>query len=383
MSTTPIRPATLALGVALSLAPLHVAAAQEGGERRGPELSGTIFAHYQYHVEEGRRGSNEFVLGRAYLTLRAPVGDRGSARLTSDLFRNGSEGYDLRVKYGYLQYELHRGSGAFVRAGLLQTVMIEQEETFWPRWIAESPTDRFDFSSSADVGVSAGVELPWELGEAYLAITNGGGFQNVSRDDRFKDYGVRVTLTPFAAQEGVGILRHLSVSPWYVKGDTASAFGPGRAPSGIAEGDLGDIGSGRRRDRYGVLLGLGDPRLAVGLGVAEYRREEEGGANTAASPVVLTDRTSRLAAAFVAARPLELLDAAYRIPLGVVLRYDRYEPEVDADGYVHFVVGGLTYDVSSRISLALDYQEQLARDGAPVAEFAPSRTYFMHLVARF
>ncbi|HEX5581290.1 MAG TPA: hypothetical protein VFX39_06890, partial [Gemmatimonadaceae bacterium] len=195
MTSSPFRPAALVAGIALALVPLHAAAAQQQpaeqqpAERRGPELSGIIFANYQYHVEQGeRRSANEFVLDRAYLTLRAPVGERGSARLTSDLFRNGREGYDLRVKYGYLQYELHRGSGAFVRAGLLQTVEIEQEESLWPRWLGPVSTDRFDFFSSADVGVSAGVALPWQLGEAYATVTNGGGYQNVSRDDRFKDY---------------------------------------------------------------------------------------------------------------------------------------------------------------------------------------------------
>ncbi|HEY0970133.1 MAG TPA: hypothetical protein VGE02_04040 [Gemmatimonadales bacterium] len=382
----PAQPHALALAAAFALlaAPLHAVVAQEGEERRGPELSGIVFANYQYHVEDGaRRSSNEFVLDRAYLTLYAPVGERGSVRLTSDLFRNGREGYDLRLKYGYLQYELHRGSGAFVRAGLLQTVEIEQEEQLWPRWLGQVSTDRFDFFSSADVGVSAGVELPWRMGEMYAVVANGGGYQDVSRDDRFKDYALRLTLTPFAAQEGAGILRGLSVSPWYLKGDTASVFGPGRPAPEVAEGDLGDIGAARRRDRYGVLLGLDDPRLSLGFGLAEYRREEESGANTAAAPVVVADRTSRLATAFMVARPLQLLDEAYRLPLGVVLRYDRFEPDVDVDGHAHFVVGGLTYDVSSHLSLALDYQEQLPRDGAPVADFAPSKVYYLHLQARF
>ena len=370
---------------ALLLASTGVTAhAQQREERRGVELSGILFANYQYHVEDGpREGSNEFVLDRAYLTARAPVGERGSARLTTDLFRNGSEGYDVRVKYGYLEYELHERTGAFVRAGLLQTVEIENEETLWPRWLGPVSTDRFRFFSSADIGVSGGLDLPGDLGEVYAAVTNGRGHGNVSTDDRFKDYALRLTITPLAAHESAGMLRGLSVSPWYHKGDTASAFGPGRTPAAIGAGDLGDIGSGRRRDRYGILTGLSDPRLSVGFGVAEYRREEESGANTAESPVVLEDRTGRLATVFAVARPLALLDSAYRLPLGIVARYDRYQPDVDEDGYAHFVTAGVTWEVNPRISVALDYQEQLAREGLTGSDYRPSQVYYVHLVARF
>ena len=56
---------------------------------------------------------------------------------------------------------------------------------------------------------------------------------------------------------------------------------------------------------------------------------------------------------------------------------------MDVDGRVHFVVGGLTYDVNSRISLSLDYQEQLAHDAVTASNFAPSKVYYMHLEARF
>jgi hypothetical protein len=380
------RPCRLVVAIALLAAPVQ-AQTGSGSTRdsaRGPELSGVLFGNYQYHVEDGPRASgNEFVLDRAYLTLRSSLGERTSVRLTSDLFRNGSEGYDLRLKYAYLQYQLHRGTRAFVRAGILQTVEIEHEETFWPRWLGPVSTDRFGFFSSADVGVSAGLTLPDSLGEVYAAVTNGRGFRDAGTDDRFKDYAARLTLTPLAGRDVPRALRGLSISPWYHKGDTASTFGPGRSPAGNPDDYLGTVHAGRTRDRYGIIGGLRDPRLTLGVGVAEYRREEEGGQNTTTSPVVLSERTSRLVTAIAVARPLPGADADTPHPLGVVLRYDRFRPDVDADPYVHFVAGGVTYDVSSRISLALDYQEQLPREGASPVQYAPSQVYFVHLMARF
>ena len=68
---------------------------------------------------------------------------------------------------------------------------------------------------------------------------------------------------------------------------------------------------------------------------------------------------------------------------GLVLRYDRFTPDVNAAPYVHYVAGGVTYDVSSRISLALDYQEQLPHSGASPVQYAPSQVYYLHLMARF
>lgn len=374
-----------ALAALLTLAAAAGTAGAQQDERPAVEMSGIVFANYQYAVGAlADVGPNQFVLDRTYLTARARAGDRASVRLTADLFRNGSEGYDLRVKYGYLQYQLLQNPAMplFVRAGVLQTVVIEHEENFWPRWLSPVAVDRHRFFSSADVGVSAGLGLPNRLGELYATITNGRGYQNAGNDDRFKDFALRLTLTPLAGNASAGMLRTLALSPWYYKGDTASAFGPGRSPADTPDDYLGVVHSGRQRDRYGLFVGIRDPRLTLGGSIAEFRREAETGQNTAASPIVLSTQTGRVLSAFALVRPLQLVDSAATLPLGIVLRWDRFEPVKEQPGRVNVAIAGLTYDVNSHVSVALDYQESLTED-LPAALYRPTQHYFAHLVARF
>jgi hypothetical protein len=383
---SPRRVALVALaGLAVSAHPLP---GQAPAQPR-VEVSGLLNGSYQYHVTPdagSRAGSvhNQFLLDRSYLTVRATAGERGSARLTSDLFRNGSEGYDLRVKYGYGQYDfLRRGDvRAFVRAGILQTVMIEEVETFWPRWLGPVAEDRFGFFSSADVGVSSGLTLPRQLGELYATVTNGRGYSNAGTDDRFKDVALRVSLTPLARRADAGLLRTLTVSPWYYKGDTASSFATTLTGGDVPDGYLGRIDAGRQRDRYGVFAGIRDPRLSALVGISERRSEVESGANTATSPVVLTTQRDRLVSAFVVARPLAFADSAAP-PVGVVLRVDRLQPRLGSGSDVRYVFAGLTYDLNRNISVSANYQETSPRRGPPTPLDVPMRAYFGQFTVRF
>ena len=113
-------------------------------------LSGLIFANYQYQLHERARDFNQFVVDRAYLTARATLGQGLSARDITDIFQSGSgDGWDIRLKYGYLQYDRSAGAwGSSTRAGMLQNVMIDHVEQFWPRFLAPTATDRAGFHSS-------------------------------------------------------------------------------------------------------------------------------------------------------------------------------------------------------------------------------------------
>jgi hypothetical protein len=385
--------ATLLVLLATSATP---ARAQGDGGRRTVELSGVLFGNYQYHVEPGtnpaedqqvRAGAeqNQFVLDRAYVTVRATAGSRASVRVTSDLYRGG-DGYQLRLKYGYLDYRfLERGqASAFARLGMLPGIMIEHEESYWPRWVAQAPLDRAAFFPSADLGLAVGVTLPGQFGELYAQVVNGQGYQNVgASDDRFKDYAARVTLRPFANLTPA-TLRSLVVSPWYYRGDSASIFGPNSALAGVP-GYLGPVAEGRRRDRFGIFVGWDDPRLTAGLSVGRRESDVEGGANTAASPVTVTRLSEKLVAGFAVVRPLAFIDgdSTHRSPLAVVLRYDRDDVDTDTPGRTHFVVAGLAYDLTPNVSLALDYQETLPEKGLPAARSNTRQIYFAHFQAKF
>jgi hypothetical protein len=397
----PPRPALVALVALAALGlgaatPLGAQAQQPAPFTRRVDVSGVLFGSFQYHVEPGTdaeedeqvragREQNQFSLDRAYVNVRAAVAPRTSVRVTSDLYR-AEGGYELRVKYSYVDYRfLDRGDvEAFVRAGVLQNVVIDHEERFWPRWLGTAPLDRAGYFSSADVGLAVGATLPQRLGELYATVVNGQGYQRLGdADDRFKDWAARLSLTPFAGEGMPAVLRGVVVSPWAYWGDTASVFGPD-SPRASTPGYLGALGAGRDRLRYGLFVGWEDDRFGTaGVSLSRRRSEIDAGENTAASPATTVTRTQKLASAFAALRPLALYDPSSGTPLSVVLRYDRHDANRAAPGFTHHVVAGLAYDLDDHLSVALDYQETLPQDGQPPTRATQRQIYFAHLQARF
>jgi len=385
----------LVAAAAIAAAP---AAAQQSGStsaradstRHSLDFSGVVFGNYQYDTGPSSPNANSFNVDRAYLTFRMPAGEHVSVRVTTDVFQDaGSNAYTVRAKYAYLQYDFPKRNGAslLARAGILHTVEIEHEETFWPRYLTNSGVERAGFFSSADVGVASQLTLPHRFGEVYAAITNGPGYAS-RESDRFKDYQARVSLTPLMAREGVpALLRTLTLTGWTYRGSLGSRFAAG------GTGQLGSIGEAMPRTRSGVLLGIKDPRLTIAGEYARATTGTESGENTALSPRTRTDVDARLLYGFAIVRPFAFADAAGTSPLALFARYDRYEPATNLSDFVyHFLVGGLSYDLSSRATIALDYQEQLPSSGTlpPLSttgavSLPPTafKTWFAHFVVNF
>lgn len=345
------------------------------------DFSGILFANYQYRGDRGpQKSSNKFDVERAYLTFRMPAGDRLSIRITTDLYQQTTSGSDayyrgwtVRAKYAYLQYNYLNSTDwkAYARLGLLQTVFIEHDEQFWPRWISQSPTERAGYFSSADAGITSTLSFPKKLGELYLGVTNGPGY--TSREvDRFKDYSARVTFTPWASDSS-SPLKTLALSAWGYKGATASKFVDG------GTGQVGRIGESLDRDRWGVHAGRLDPRVTFGVEYASRSEEGELGANTVASPRSVIDSTGTLISGYALVRPFAPSGAKPH-PLTLMARWDRINANTDSDRRYEVVIAGLIWDLSSRASFSLDYQENNPLEGAPIA---PAKTWFAHFVARF
>ncbi len=345
------------------------------------DFSGILFANYQYRGDRGpQKSSNKFDVERAYLTIRMPAGDRVSVRITADVFQQTTSGNDsyyrgwvIRAKYAYLQYNyLNRADWkANARLGLLHTVFIDHDEQFWPRWISPSPTERAGYFSSADAGIATTVSFPKKMGELYATVTNGPGY--TSRElDRFKDFAARVTITPWASNASSPI-RTLALSAWAYKGATASKFVDG------GTGQLGRIGEALDRNRWGIHAGRIDPRLTVGVQYASRHEEGELGANTAALPRSVMDSTGTLFSGYALARPFPSAGSKPH-PLSLLARYDRVNVNTDKDSRYDVVIAGLIWDLSSKASLSLDYQENNPVEGAPIAT---SKIWFAHFVARF
>jgi hypothetical protein len=350
-------------------------------------FSGVIFGNYQYHGEAANRAQNRFEVERAYLNFRLAAGKRASVRVTTDLYQQTSSannadafyrGWAVRAKYAYLQYDYIQakssaGFGAVARLGLIHNMFIDHEESFWPRWLSTVPVDRAGWFSSADAGVSTLLSFPNKVGELYAGVFNGPGY--TSREvDRFKDYGARLTFTPFGKSE-VTYLRTFAVDGWVYRGANASRFVNG------GPGQIGPVGDGLDRDRWGFFAGIKDPRLVLGADYAQRDDEGEGASlNTPASPRLVSDSTGRLFSAYTYVKPFLMADGQSRIPLGIVARWDRVTPNTSNDGHYNIVVAGLTWDLSKQTAVSLDYQEQTPKGTTAVS---PTRVYYLHIVANF
>jgi hypothetical protein len=345
------------------------------------DFSGVVFANYQYRTDRGAaRGANKFDLERAYLTFRMPAGERASVRITTDVFQqqqSGNDGYyrgwTVRAKYAYLQYDyLRRGTArGAVRFGLVPTVFIEHDESYWPRWISTVPTDRHGYFSSADAGLASQLTLPNNLGEMYVTLTNGPGY--TSREtDRFKDYAARMTLTPLASR-GEGLINSIALTAWGYAGATGSKF------AGGGTGQLGPVGSSLERNRWGVFAAVKNPRLVLAAQYAARSDQGELGANTAGDPRIVVDSTGRIVSAYAVVRPFAPSTGVTRT-LSLVGRIDRVTTNRVKNERHTLVIGGIAADLTRATSISLDYQEQLPNEGGPAT---PAKAVFLHLIARF
>jgi hypothetical protein len=371
--------AALALCTAVAV-PAHVRAQSTGQTSPQVNVSGLIFGNYQYHLSGQSKDFNQFLLDRAYVTVRATVSDRMSLRVTSDVFQSGDQnGWTIRAKYAYLQYDLVKGRtwNTSVRAGMLHNVMVEHVEQFWPRFVSQVAFERSGGFASADVGAAGLMMLPGRLGEIYAHVVNGPGYTR-RETDRFKDYGARLTLTPLAGRVS-GPLSTLTISPWFYEGATASVFARGGGGGAIAP-----IGSGLPRDRYGVIVGIRDPRLTGGAEVGAMRTVTDVLGPGPTPTRVVADARANIWSAFGTLRPLAFADSSHRSRFGLIARYDNVESNTATDERYHFVMAGLLFDVNARSTLVIDYQEQLADSGAPALPSPGSfRALFAHIVVNF
>ena len=346
------------------------------------DFSGVLYANFQYQGAKGAtKSQNKFDVERAYLTFRMPAGDRASIRITADVFQQTNpandafyRGWVIRAKYAYLQYDLIKSASwnANIRGGLLHNVVIDHVESFWPRWISQSPVERAGFFSSSDAGVATLWTLPNKWGEFYATIVNGPGY--TSREtDRFKDYAARLSITPLSSSSNK-VIKTFTLTGWTYVGAVASGFVNGGA------GQIGPVGSSLPRTRAGVFAGVRDPRFSAGAEWDTRKDARETGANTVVSPRVEVDTTGRLIAGFATIKPFQLVNDKSTFPLGLIARWDRFKPNTDSDGYINTVIGGLTWDLNKKSALSLDYQEQTPHSGAIAAA---TKTYFLHLVANF
>lgn len=342
------------------------------------DISGVMFGSLNIRTDSAARSSlggerpAGFSIDRIYVNFKAPAGDNGAFRLTTDIFQNLNpatngyyQGWAIRMKYAWFQYtglrdRFGKGSSLLGRIGSIHNIVIDQVEGPWPRYLSPIAVERIPFFSSADVGAGGLLTLGNRMGEVYATVTNGPGYASNERD-RFKDPAIRVTLTPLANR--TGYIRSLYFMPWYYKGFVGSQFAAGGAGQ-QGPGANGAITEALTRDRWGAMVGIRDRRLTWGLDLAYQHDQSESGANTVVSPRRLADSTGRLIAGYAVFRPFEAWNPGQRSPFALIGRYDHLTPNTDPSAPEYagttpaydYTVMGASYDVNQRFTLALDYQ---------------------------
>jgi hypothetical protein len=329
------------------------------------QFSSWVFGDYQVETDSatkaqnGGKATDRFEIGRAYLTFLVPLSDRIGARVTTDIKQgasgSGYQGLFIRLKYAYLQYTFLRpqpsgnGLAALARIGMLHTVIIDHEETFWPRYLGQVPLERLGFFASADLGAATLWTLPSKLGEVYGTITNGNGYEQ-PETDRFKDFALRVSITPLGRTSG--LLKTLTISPWGYGGDTASKF---------ATSHTSAITSGLEKRRYGVFAGIKDPRLTIAGEWAQRVSQVESGATPATRTVARV--TGQLWDTFAIVRPIQWGNPKSPSTVGAVFRIDRFKPDRSVSGNTQYIIGGVFWEPTPKAAVAVDYQRSEPRDG--------------------
>ena len=357
-------------------------AAKAKAAKPGLDFSGLVFGDFQLTTDEaskaanGGKSPNKFDIGRAYLNFRMPAGDRASVRVTTDIKQqdgsNGAyDGWIVRLKYAYLSYDFVKSANpdafaATARVGLLHTVLIDHEEHFWPRYLNKVPTDAYGYFASSDLGVATQLTFPNRLGEIYATIVNGSGYEH-PESDRFKDYAVRLSLTPLGRTEG--FLRSFTISPWIYAGKSASRF---------ADDPTTPITDGLQKKRYGVFAGVRDRRLTVG---GEWARRIDGVESGSTSlDRSVADNTGDVYSAFAIARPLEWVSGSGPSSVGLLFRWDQVRPNVESSGKLRYLLGGVFWEPTPKTALALDYQRTKPVDGLAGAE---SENWYLHWQVSF
>ena len=271
-------------------------------------LSGVLFSHYGLDLTKGSSLFNEFALDRAYLTVKATLGESLAVRFTTDVDMPEDAKVRPYVKYAYLEWK-EPLPGIKVRLGAAGNGYVGYYDKLWGnRYIRKQFTDAFKIVNSSDFGLHVlgshnDKAITWQA-----SVVNGEGYGS-PEVDAGKTGQVRVSYDPLAGKKALPITAYVSYD---VGADD---------PTLVAAGAVG----------YQV-----GHMMAWAEVVAQMQGDTSGfGYSATLAPQVLDD------VAFIA-------------------RYDHWDPDsgAEADGSDTFIAG-VSHNYYKKVSLALLYEGTL------------------------
>lgn len=238
-----------------------------------------VIGQYSLRITDTPAGADwfhRFDLGRAHAAVGFSWGP-ARGRIVLEAVRSASEGALLGVAGDSLLFRVREGYAAArpwswleLQAGVVPTLTIPALEVAWgARAIAPASLESTGLASPADLGVSARVALPLQLGAMAIGAFNGEGYA-LRELNRGKNLELAVDLRPLATLR----LPELALVGSFVLGSS----GTGRARS-----DRLTVGAQFDRARYGA-----GAVVTVAWGVADA-----------------SERTSVLAEGFARVEPVQ------------------------------------------------------------------------------
>jgi hypothetical protein len=296
---------------------------EEKKKEYGVKLTGTLYTNYNWnYVGIGKeKDANQFEVERLYLTVKGDLSEDFSMRATVDVYSskadaNLNSAYIL--KYGYLDWKA--ASWFTLRAGMIPTEWVGYVEDTWKyRGVAKILSDVEGLQSSADVGLSAQIKLPSNIGEAVVMVLNGNGYRK-AENNRFKDVAGRITFTPLSNQESV-----------FNKLQLSGHFYNGR------------YGLGLNRERWGVMISLPFDDFSLAADYESYQ-----------------DSTLKGTGLSVFGE-LKLKSIVGIENFSIIGRVDSFDPNTNLDDDKRLrLIYGLVYKASSNVTLVLNNQSLIA-----------------------
>jgi len=171
-------------------------------------VKGRLFTHWMIDQTDGADNANEFVLGRAYITVQSKLSDFSSLRITSDLRETdvgGRTRYDVIIKYGYIDWKPAFARNALkLRFGLQPTPFFDTQNKFWGRrYISKTVGDRNKYLTTSDLGASVhlGLGAKGKLGSLVAAVFNGTAYSSLGEENKQKDFNVFADIHPISGNE--------------------------------------------------------------------------------------------------------------------------------------------------------------------------------------